>query len=221
MQRLTKYALLLKAILKKTEESDQQDTLKAMVCTSFIHILLLFVGLVAGFVGLVGFVGYVDLAGFVVLIRLTEYELLLKAILKKTEESDQQDTLKAMVCTIIYFSLLFAVGFEGLVGYVGLEGFVGIVGLTKYALLLKAILKKTEESDQQDTLKAMVCTIIYIFIIICRSCRSYRLCRSCRGLVYIGLTKYALFLSLRKPRKANSKTRLRPWYIYFLLLLGL
>ena len=31
MQRLTKYALLLKAILKKTEDEEQQDTLKAMV----------------------------------------------------------------------------------------------------------------------------------------------------------------------------------------------
>ena len=30
MQRLTKYALLLKAILKKTEDEDQQETLKAM-----------------------------------------------------------------------------------------------------------------------------------------------------------------------------------------------
>ena len=31
MQRLTKYALLLKAILKKTEDDEQQDLLKAMV----------------------------------------------------------------------------------------------------------------------------------------------------------------------------------------------
>ena len=31
MQRLTKYALLLKAILKKTEDQEQQDTLKSMV----------------------------------------------------------------------------------------------------------------------------------------------------------------------------------------------
>ena len=30
MQRLTKYALLLKAVLKKTEDTEQQDTLKAM-----------------------------------------------------------------------------------------------------------------------------------------------------------------------------------------------
>ena len=30
MQRLTKYALLLKAILKKTEDEEQQETLKAM-----------------------------------------------------------------------------------------------------------------------------------------------------------------------------------------------
>ena len=30
MQRLTKYALLLKAILKKTEAEEQQETLKAM-----------------------------------------------------------------------------------------------------------------------------------------------------------------------------------------------
>ena len=69
--------------------------------------------------------------------RLTKYALLLKAILKKTEESDQQDTLKAMVCTIIYFSLLFVglgvslEGLVGLVGYVGLVGFVGLIGLTK------------------------------------------------------------------------------------------
>ena len=56
--------------------------------------------------------------------------------------------------------------FVGLVGLVGLVGYVGLVGLielTKHALLLKAILKKTEESDQQDTLKAMVCTIIFFY----------------------------------------------------------
>ena len=48
-----------------------------------------------------------------------------------------------MVCTIVYFLLLFVglVGFVGLVvlvGYVGLTGlgsFVGLIGLTKYTLL--------------------------------------------------------------------------------------
>ena len=57
MQRLTKYALLLKAILKKTEDSEQQDTLKAMVCT-IIYFLLLIAGLLAGFVGIIGLVVY-------------------------------------------------------------------------------------------------------------------------------------------------------------------